>query len=85
MYGPEHYLSKIDRNANVVFTAPANVRDECLANIKWAREVASRIETGQIGYFEGREQVIDRIHSIMDEDYEKMGYELPKAPQAPHM
>lgn len=80
MYGPEHYLSKIERNANVVSTASAEVREECLANIRWAREVASRIETGQIGYFEGRDQVIDRIHSLMDADYEKMGYELPKAP-----
>lgn len=80
MYGPEHYLSKIERNANVVSTASAEVREEFLANIRWAREVASRIETGQIGYFEGRDQVIDRIHSLMDADYEKMGYELPKAP-----
>lgn len=80
MYGPEHYMFKIQRNADALSTAPEGVKEECLAHIKWARELASRIERELIGYFEGRDQTIDHINEVLDADYVKMGYELPKKP-----
>lgn len=75
MFGPEHYISKIDRNANVVDKAPEDVRVACIANIKWAREMVRRLESLD---YDVREATIDRIHALMDEDYEKMGFTIEK-------
>ena len=73
--GPEHYLSKIERNASALPNAPQAVREGCLANIKWARQLAARVQ--HLDY-DVRGAAIDQIHAVMDEDYQKMGFELPK-------
>ena len=73
MYGEEHYLSKIERNANVVDRAPRNIKNECLTNIRWARDLSQRLEN--LDYQE-REQAIQKIHEILDEDYKRMGFSL---------
>lgn len=71
----EHYLSKIQRNQNVIDKAPENVKMDCLNNLRWAIEISKRLD--QLDY-DVRENTIDKIHRLMDEDYVKMGFELEK-------
>lgn len=71
----EHYLSKIERNANVVSNAPEEFREKYIANIKWARELSGRLD--QLDY-DQREIAINKIHEVLDEDYAAMGFELNK-------
>lgn len=71
----EHYLSKIERNANVVSNAPEEIREKCIANIKWARELSNRLD--QLDY-DQREIAISKIHEVLDEDYASMGFEVKK-------
>ncbi len=73
MYGEEHYLSKIERNANVVDKAAEGIKQKCIANIKWARELSNRLN--QLDY-DQRDIAIKNMHKILDEDYVAMGYEL---------
>lgn len=75
MYGEDHYLSKIQRNINVLDKAPEHVRNQCVNNITWARELSSRLQT--LDYQE-REQAINKIHEILDNDYVLMGFEIEK-------
>jgi transcription elongation GreA/GreB family factor len=69
--GPDHYLSKLERNINVLDKAPAESREEILNHITWARELISRLE--QLDYQE-RDKAIRKIHEILDQDYEIMGF-----------
>lgn len=73
MYGSEHYLSKIERNANVLDKANESIKKECLQHVIWARDLSKRLE--QLDYTE-REQAIKHIHEVMDGDYALMGYEV---------
>ena len=73
MYGEEHYLSKIERNANVVDKAPDAIKRKCIDNIKWARELSNRLN--HLDY-DQRDKAIYNIHKVMDEDYVAMGFEL---------
>ena len=73
MYGEEHYLSKIERNTNVIDKAPKEIKQKCIANIKWARELSNRLN--QLDY-DQRDIAINNIHKVLDEDYIAMGFEL---------
>ena len=73
MYGEEHYLSKIERNTNVVDKAPQGIKQKYIANIKWARELSSRLN--QLDY-DQRDIAIKNMHKVLDEDYVAMGFEL---------
>jgi len=73
MYGEEHYLSKIERNANVVANAPKEIQQKCIANIKWARELSNRLN--HLDY-DQRDIAIKNMHKVLDEDYVSMGFEL---------
>lgn len=73
MYGEEHYLSKIERNANVVGKAPEHIRKKCIDNIKWARELSNRLH--HLDY-DQRDIAINNIHKVLDTDYIDMGFEL---------
>ena len=75
MYDSEHYASKLERNINVLDKAPKSVKEECKKNIIWAKNLIKRLEL--LDYHE-REDAIERIHKILDEDYQKMGFELPQ-------
>lgn len=75
MYDLEHYLSKLERNVNVLDKAPENVRKQCAQNIIWARELIGRLEL--LDYQE-REQAIEQLHKILDDDYQTMGFEIPQ-------
>lgn len=69
----EHYLKKIERNTNALDKAPETVKMECIKNLNWARNLSSRLEL--LDYKE-REIAIATIHSVLDEDYQKMGFEI---------
>lgn len=69
----EHYMSKLERNINVLDKAPDGVREQCTKNIIWARELIGRLE--QLDYQE-REHAIEKIHQILDSDYQAMGFEI---------
>jgi len=71
MHGPEHYLTKIERNANVIDKAPAHERATYIANIKWARDLADRLQN--LDYME-RDKSIAEIHRVIDADYAAMGF-----------
>ena len=71
MYEEEHYLKKIERNANIADRAPSNIRNEIYTNIRWARDLAERLDN--LDYNE-REQAIAKIHKIMDDDYQTMTF-----------
>ena len=73
MYSEEHYLSKIERNANVVDKAPENIKNECINNIKWSRDLANRLDLLD---YDQRDNAINKIHQILDADYVAMGFEL---------
>jgi len=73
MYSEEHYLSKIERNTNVLDKAPEQIKEKCINDIKWARELSARLN--QLDYAQ-REEAINSIHTLMDEDYTLMGFEL---------
>jgi len=74
MYGEEHYLTKIERNTNAVSGMAIGVlKGHIIANIKWARELSSRLD--QLDYQE-RDKAIANIHQVLDTDYVSMGYEL---------
>ena len=73
MYSEEHYLSKIERNLNVLDKASAEVKEQCRNHIVWARELSKRLE--QLDYSE-REEAISKIHEVMDNDYQLMGFSL---------
>ena len=75
MYGNEHYLSKIERNTEVLDKAPENVRAKCAANIEWARNLSARLEL--LDYDERNKAVI-HMNEVLDEDYTSMGFELPE-------
>ena len=68
-----HYVEKLNRNVNVFDKCPENIRGEVLNNINWARELIQRLE--QLDY-DVREEAIQKIHEVLDSDYEKMGYSL---------
>ena len=76
MYGPEHYISKLERNVNVFDKAPAHIKSQCLRNITWARELIARLD--HLDYPE-REQAIRKIHEVLDSDYQAMGFEIQKS------
>ena len=73
MYSEEHYLSKIERNANVVDKAPENIKNECINNIKWSRDLANRLDLLD---YDQRDNAINKIHQILDADYVAMGFKL---------
>ena len=74
MYGEEHYLTKIERNTNAVNGMAIGVlKEQVIANIRWARELSSRLE--QLDYQE-RDKTISNIHQVLDNDYVSMGFEL---------
>lgn len=75
MYDLEHYMSKLERNVNVLDKAPKSLREQCRRNIIWARELISRLE--QLDYQE-REIAIKNIHETLDQDYLAMGFEIPQ-------
>ena len=75
MYNSEHYISKLERNLNVLDKAPENIKSQCISNITWARDLIIRLE--QLDYQE-REQAIEEIHKVLDNDYQAMGFELPQ-------
>ncbi len=68
-----HYVDKLSRNVNVYDKCPEALKKEVLRHITWARDLIKRLN--QLDYHE-REQAIDNIHRILDEDYEKMGFSL---------
>lgn len=67
----EHYLEKIERNAYVLDKAPEEIKAVCLQNIKWARDLSSRLDL--LDYNE-RQVAIAKIHDVLDDDYKKMGF-----------
>lgn len=67
----EHYLKKIERNAYVLDKAPEEIRSECLQHIMWARELSSRLDSLD---YDVRQDAITKIHSVLDEDYKRMGF-----------
>ena len=71
MYGEEHYLSKIERNMQVLDKAPEELRAQISQNIIWCREITKRLE--QLDY-DVREATITKMHKILDDDYLKMGF-----------
>ncbi len=73
MYNNEHYLSKIRRNTEVLDKAPENIKAKCAADIKWARNLADRLEL--LDYDE-RNKAIVHINEVLDEDYTSMGFEI---------
>lgn len=73
MYGEEHYLAKIDRNANVIVNDGSEKAKQYINNIKWARDLAVRLNNLD---YEQREEAIKKIHEVMDKDYQEMGYSL---------
>lgn len=73
MYGEEHYLSKIERNLNVLDKAPEYIRGDVYDHIVWAKELSKRLE--MLDYQE-REQAIVKIHNVLDNDYMLMGFEV---------
>ena len=68
-----HYLEKLGRNVNVFGKCPEYIREEVLSNLNWARELIQRLELLD---YDIREQAIQQIHKVLDEDYERMGYSL---------
>lgn len=81
MYDLEHYMSKLERNVNVLDKAPESVRKQCARNIIWARELIGRLEL--LDYQE-REQAIEKIDKILDSDYQTMGFEISQKSNAGH-
>lgn len=73
MYGEGHYLSKIERNCSVIDKAPQAIAQQCANNIMWARELSGKLP--QLDYAE-REQAIQKIHEVLDSDYENMGFTI---------
>ena len=73
MYPEEHYQFKIRRNAAVLDKAPELVKQNCLQNIIWARELTQRLGVLDM---KARDEAIKKINKTMDEDYKKMGFEL---------
>ncbi len=73
MNEPKYYLEKIERNARAIDKVPMDVKEECREHIIWARELVSRLTMLD---YEAREKAINKIHDVMDRDYEKMGFEL---------
>ena len=71
--GDEHYLSKIERNSYVVDKAPEEIRGQIIRNIKWCREMASRLSNLD---YDQREEAIRKIHTLLDDDYERMGFSI---------
>jgi hypothetical protein len=69
----EHYLAKIERNFNVVDKAPEGVKEKCINDIKWARELSQRID--QLDY-DQRDLAIEQMIKVLDDDYVAMGFEL---------
>ena len=76
MYSEEHYLSKIERNTNVVSNAPQGARQKYIDNIKWARELSSRLNHLDP---DQRDIAIKKMHKILDDDYVAMGFELKQS------
>jgi len=69
----EHYLSKIERNANVIGKVSPFLKEQFLSNIKWARDLSGKLH--HLDY-DVREETITRIHNILDSDYRQAGFKL---------
>ena len=67
----EHYISKLERNTNVLDKAPEHIKQQCSEHIIWARNLIARLE--QLDYQE-REKAIAQIHNTLDTDYQAMGF-----------
>lgn len=69
----EHYLSKIERNANVADKVSPFLKEQFISNIKWARDLSSKLQ--HLDY-DVRDEAITRIHNILDSDYRQAGFKL---------
>ena len=69
----EHYMAKLNRNVNVLDKVPEEYRDTFRSNIEWARELIGRLDN--LDYNE-REVAIQRIHAVLDHDYNSLGFNL---------
>ena len=67
----EHYISKLERNTNVLDKAPEHIKQQCSEHIIWARNLIARLE--QLDYQE-REKAPEVIFNtgeirLREEDY----------------
>lgn len=69
----EHYMAKLNRNVNVLDKVPEEYREIFRSNIEWARELIGRLDN--LDYNE-REVAIQRIHAVLDHDYNSLGFNL---------
>lgn len=73
MNGATHFLSKIERNANVIDKASGDMKKDCLQHVIWARELSKRLDSMD---YDQRQEAIRKIHEVMDGDYTLMGYKI---------
>jgi len=73
MYSDKHYIPKLRRNINVLDKAPEDIREEVLNNIIWVKALIDGLPNLDR---DQREAAITQIHSVLDSDYEKMGFSL---------
>ncbi len=78
MYSEDHYLSKIERNTAVLDKAPVEIKEKCASNIKWARDLAARLDLLD---YDQRDIAIKNMNEVLDEDYVDMGFELSQEAQ----
>lgn len=75
IYSEEHYITKLERNANVVGQVPEYMRAAFIANINTARNRLKGIEALDPDV---RDAAYKEISEMLDDDYEKAGFELQK-------
>ena len=75
IYSSEHFESKLERNTNVVDKVPEGLRKDFISHINWARELTKRIDSMDP---EQKDETIMNMIGILDDDYEKAGFELQK-------